>query len=79
MEAGAMETNRVRSTRIKRGLSQTRLSALTLIAQSDISAIERGRRAPGAGWRQRLADALEVSERELFPTGARPRGGDDAR
>lgn len=49
-----------------RGWSQTRLSALTGIAQSDLSAIECRRRVPGAGWRRRLASVFELPEERLF-------------
>jgi transcriptional regulator with XRE-family HTH domain len=52
--------------RERRGWSQTRVSALTGIAQPDISAIENRRRLPGSGWRRRLADVFGVSEGELF-------------
>jgi transcriptional regulator with XRE-family HTH domain len=57
----------LREERKRRGWSQTRLSALTNIAQSDLSAIENGRRVPGAGWRRRLAEAFGLPEADLFP------------
>jgi transcriptional regulator with XRE-family HTH domain len=60
-------SNRVRRERQRREWSQTRLSALTGIAGSDISAIENGKRYVPPGWRRRLAVALRVSELELFP------------
>ncbi len=56
----------MKEERARRGWSQTRVSALTGISQSDLSAIENGRRLPGAGWRRRLADAFGVNEVELF-------------
>jgi transcriptional regulator with XRE-family HTH domain len=56
----------MRAERIRKGWSQTRLSALTGIAQSDLSAIENGRRVPGAGWRRRLATVFELPEDRLF-------------
>lgn len=56
---------RLREERIRRGLTQTRLSALTGIAQSDISSLETGRRHMTAGWRRRIAQALGVTESEL--------------
>jgi len=52
--------------REKRGWSQTWLSALTGIAQSDLSAFENGRRTAGAGQRQRIAKAFGLAESELF-------------
>ncbi len=58
----------LREERQRRGLSQQRLGMLADgISQGDVSAIENGRRVPGAGWRRRLAAALGMSEAELFP------------
>jgi transcriptional regulator with XRE-family HTH domain len=57
---------RVRLERITRGWSQTKVSMLTGIAASDISAIERGLRHAHAGWRRRLVQAFKVPEAELF-------------
>jgi len=65
---------RLKEERKRQRLSQTRLSALTGIAQSDLSAIETGRRVPGPGWRRRIAEALNVSESELFGDCSRTRG-----
>lgn len=56
----------IKHERVKRGWSQTRLSALTGIAQSDLSAIENERRVPGIGWRRKLSDVFGVSEADLF-------------
>jgi transcriptional regulator with XRE-family HTH domain len=63
--------NRVREERLKRGWSQTVLSSKTLIAQSDLSLIENGRRFVCAGWRVKLAKAFKVPVETLF-------GNDDA-
>lgn len=60
--------SQLRAERLRRGWSQTRLSALTGIAQSDLSAIENSRRVPGAGWRRRLSRAFGMPETSLFPT-----------
>ncbi len=64
---------RMREERKRRGWSQTRLSALTGIAQPDISAIENGRRTPGRGWRQRLAQVFGLLEADLFGADGRAR------
>lgn len=56
----------LRVERLRRDWTQTKLSALTGIAQSDLSAIENGRRHPGAGWRQRLASVFGLPEEVLF-------------
>ena len=63
---------RVREERLKRGWSQTMLSARTGIAASDISAVERGIKYPFAGWRRRLAAAFRVPEAALFPDEVAP-------
>jgi transcriptional regulator with XRE-family HTH domain len=59
--------SRLREERRQRDWSLTKLSALTGIAATDISAIERGIKYAFPGWRRRLAAAFKVSERELFP------------
>lgn len=59
--------NLLKEIRAKRGFSQLTLAKLTNIAPSDISRIENGWVRPYAGWRKRLARALGVTERELFP------------
>lgn len=56
----------IRKERIRRRWTQTHLSALTGIAQSDLSAIENGRRVPGAGWRRRLGEVFALPEEKLF-------------
>jgi transcriptional regulator with XRE-family HTH domain len=57
---------RLRDARLARGFSQRRLAALTEMAQSDLSAIEHGRRRAGALRRRRLALVLGLSEAYLF-------------
>ena len=57
---------KLKAERTKRGWSQTRLSVLTGIAQSDLSAIENGHKRVGAGWRRRLADVFGMAEADLF-------------
>ena len=52
--------------RERRGWSQTKVTILTGIAQSDISAIEHERRVPGPAQRQRIADAFGLPEAQLF-------------
>lgn len=59
--------NRLKEVRKERGLSQLRLAMLTNIAPSDISRIENGWLHPYAGWKKRLAMALDSTESELFP------------
>lgn len=56
----------MRSERLRRGWSQTRLSGLTGIVATDLGAIERGTKYPFAGWRRRIAAAFKLRETELF-------------
>jgi transcriptional regulator with XRE-family HTH domain len=58
--------NGLRTERLKRVISQTKLCMLTGIAQSDLSAIENGRKVAHAGWRLRIARALKVDAETLF-------------
>jgi transcriptional regulator with XRE-family HTH domain len=57
---------KLRAERLRRGLTQTALSALTAIAQSTLSAIENGRLRAGAGQRRRLALVFGLPEQHLF-------------
>ena len=59
--------NNLKEIRGKKGFSQLTLAKLTNIAPTDISRIENGWLRPYAGWRKRLARALGVTERRLFP------------
>jgi transcriptional regulator with XRE-family HTH domain len=59
--------NLLKEIRTKKGLSQLTLAKLTNIAPTEISRIENGWLRPYAGWRKRLAKALGVTEKELFP------------
>jgi transcriptional regulator with XRE-family HTH domain len=61
--------NRLKEFRNKRGLSQLRLALVTGISPGDISRIENGWLKPYHGWRKRLARALNITEKELFPEG----------
>ena len=64
-----MMENNLKEIRKEKGVSQVKLSRLTLIAPSDISRIENGWLKPYPGWRKRLAEALGVAEDKLFPNG----------
>ena len=62
-----MEHNSLKEYREKAGLSQTELGWRAKMAAQNISAIERGTLAPWPRARKALAEALNVSETELFP------------
>ena len=59
--------NNLKEIRNKKGFSQLTLAKLTNIAPTDISRIENSWLRPYAGWRKRLAKALALTEKELFP------------
>ena len=63
---------RLRDERLRRGWTQTRLSALTGIASPDLSAIERGARTAYPGWRRRLATVFGLPEEHLFTPVEKP-------
>ncbi|MBI4333028.1 MAG: helix-turn-helix transcriptional regulator [Chloroflexi bacterium] len=63
--------NRIKVLRQERGLSQFALGKLADITPTDISRIENGMIHPYPGWRKRLAEALGVPEKELFPEEAK--------
>jgi len=66
-----MEHNRLKEYREKAGLSQTELAWRARIAGQNISAIERGTLASWPRARKALAEALKVTETELFPEESR--------
>ena len=70
-----MTSNLVREIRMKKGLSQLKLSRIAEIAPGTISNIESGKVFVYDGWKKRLAEALNVSEKELFPEDYTEDGG----
>ena len=66
-----MVRNRLKEYREKAGLSQTELGWRAKMAGQNISAMERGTLAPWPRARKALAEALNVSETELFPKESR--------
>ena len=62
-----MLNNRLKEYREKAGLSQTELAWRARMAGQNISAFERGTLAPWPKAKKALAEALNVSESELFP------------
>ena len=66
-----MVHNRLKEYREKAGLSQTELAWRARMAGQNISAIERGTLAPWPRAMKVLAEALNVSETELFPEESR--------
>jgi transcriptional regulator with XRE-family HTH domain len=59
----------IRRLREEKGWSQAKLGVLSGVGPAGVSQIETGRRNPSAGTLQRIADALEVEVRDLFPLG----------
>lgn len=62
-----LPVNNLRDVRRKKGFSQARMTQLTGIAPSVISAIENGKLYAYPTWRKKFAAALEVDENDLFP------------
>ncbi len=62
-----MLNNRLKEYRERAGLSQTELGWRAKMAGQNISAIERGTLAPWPRARKALAEALKVTETDLFP------------
>ena len=62
----------IRQMREERGWSQAKLGVLSGTGPSGISQIETGRRNPSAATLERIAKALEVEVRELFPLAQAP-------
>ncbi len=64
--------NRLREIRETKKLSQVDLTRKTGIGPATISNLENEKIFPYPGWRRKLAQALEVSEEELFPEVDKP-------
>ena len=62
-----MGKNKLRETRLDRGLSQLQLCFLSGVPNTVISDIELGKRLPWPKARRDLARALEATEGDLFP------------
>lgn len=62
-----MWSNNLRKIRNERGLSQFALAKIADVTPADISKIENGLIKPFPAWRRKLASALELSERDIFP------------
>jgi transcriptional regulator with XRE-family HTH domain len=62
----------IRRLREKKGWSQAKLGVLAGTGPSGISQIETGRRNPSAATLERIAKALGVEVRDLFPLGQAP-------
>lgn len=61
-----MFKNRIRERRKELGFSQTRLACFVGMASSTLSNLELGKVKPWPKVRRDLANALGISERELF-------------
>lgn len=61
----------VRIARQSKGWSQERLAQESGLDRTYISGLERGRRNPSLATQQRIAVALGVTLRDLFPVGSK--------
>ncbi len=62
-----MENMNLRIARVKRKISQWELSYKTRISQGRISLFERGFRQPTKEQAEKIAEALRVDIKEIFP------------
>jgi transcriptional regulator with XRE-family HTH domain len=69
----------IRRLREARGWSQAKLAGASDMGTSGISQIETGARNPSAATLSKIAEALGVEVRDLFPLGQAPLPLDDAR
>ena len=58
---------KIKSIRVKKGISQMELSLRSNLSQSFIANIEKGKKQPSVLTLLRIADALEVNPQEFFP------------
>ena len=65
-ETAQQRVLRLRTERLRRGWSQTKVSVLTGIPGPTISALERGLIPAWPGWRRRLSRAFGMPQAELF-------------
>jgi transcriptional regulator with XRE-family HTH domain len=59
--------DKIKSIRIKKGISQMELSLRSNLSQSFIANIEKGKKQPSVITLIRIADALEVNPQDFFP------------
>jgi len=57
----------IKSTRIRKGISQMELSLRSNLSQSFVANIEKGKKQPSILTLIRIAEALEVNPQEFFP------------
>ena len=59
--------DKIKSIRIRKGISQMELSLRSNLSQSFIVNIEKGRKQPSVLTLIRIAEALEVNPQDFFP------------
>ena len=59
--------DKVKSIRVKKGISQVELSLRSNLSQSFIASIEKGKKQPSVLTLIRIANALEVNPQDFFP------------
>ena len=62
-----MRCNYLKEVKAAKGVSGLKLSQMTGISPGAISNIENGKIIAYPGWKQRIAEALEVPVEEIFP------------
>jgi transcriptional regulator with XRE-family HTH domain len=59
--------DKIKSIRMKKGISQMELSLRSNLSQSFIANIEKGKKQPSVVTLIRIAEALEVNPQDFFP------------
>jgi transcriptional regulator with XRE-family HTH domain len=59
--------DRIKSTRVQKGISQMELSLRSNLSQSFVANIEKGKKQPSVLTLIKIADALEVNPQDFFP------------
>jgi transcriptional regulator with XRE-family HTH domain len=65
---------RLRQWRQRRGLSLRALGTRAGVSYVTVAEVEAGRQSPTVNWLQKIAAALDISVRDLFPVERRRRG-----
>lgn len=60
--------NRIKEQRERTGLSQTKLACILGVAQGNLSRVETGKMYAWPKLRRALCEALDATEKDLFPT-----------
>lgn len=69
----------IKAHRVRRGMTQGQLAEAVNVSEQAVSNIERGARGVSLAVLEKIAGALGVEVRDLFPAGSAAEASDDAR